>query len=75
MRSLSAWRLFLPVAHAEKAAEADESDDRMNVERTVLTDAMWARVAPVLPGQMTNPWRTAADNRLFLEAVFWCLLW
>ena len=41
----------------------------MNADRTVLSDAMWARVAPMLPGKATDPGVTAADNRLFLEAV------
>ena len=43
----------------------------MNADRTVLTDAMWARVEPMLPGKATDPGVTAADNRQFLEAVLW----
>ena len=43
----------------------------MNPDRTVLTDAMWARVEPILPGKATDPGVTAADNRQFLEAVLW----
>ena len=43
----------------------------MNADRTVLTDAMWARVEHMLPGKATDPGGTAADNRLFLEAVLW----
>ena len=43
----------------------------MNPDRTVLTDAMWARVEPMLPGKATDPGVTAADNRQFLEAVLW----
>ncbi len=43
----------------------------MNSDRTVLTDEMWARVAPLCPGQVTDPGRTAVDNRLFLEGVLW----
>ena len=27
----------------------------MNPNRTVLTDAMWARVEPILPGKATDP--------------------
>ena len=27
----------------------------MNEDRTVLTDAMWARIEPVLPGRATGP--------------------
>ncbi len=43
----------------------------MNTDRTVLTDEMYERVAPLCPGKAVDPGRTAVDNRLFLEAVFW----
>ena len=43
----------------------------MNADRTVLTDAMWARIEPMLPGKATDPGATAADNRRFVEAVLW----
>ena len=43
----------------------------MNADRTVLTDAMWARIEHMLPGKATDPGATAADNRRFLEAVLW----
>ncbi len=43
----------------------------MNADRTVLTDAMWARTGPMLPGRATDPGATAADNRRFVEAVLW----
>ena len=43
----------------------------MNADRTVLTDAMWARIEHMLPGKATDPGGTAADNRLFVEAVLW----
>ena len=39
--------------------------------RLVLSDAQWERVAPLLPGKAGDPGRSAADNRLFLEAVLW----
>lgn len=32
---------------------------------------MWARLAPHLPGKPSDPGRSAADNRLFMEAVLW----
>ena len=35
----------------------------MNPDRTVLTDAMWARIGHMLPGKVTDPGATAADNR------------
>ena len=37
----------------------------MNVDRTVLTDAMWARIRDMLPGKATDPGGTAADSHLF----------
>ena len=39
--------------------------------RRALSDAMWERVAPHLPGKPGDPGRSGADNRLFLEAVLW----
>ena len=41
------------------------------MDRTVLSDAQWARVAPLLPGKPGDPGRSGTDNRLFLEAVLW----
>lgn len=45
----------------------------MNKDRTLLTDAQWARLAPLLPGQAHTRGVTAADTRLFVEAVLWRL--
>lgn len=41
------------------------------MNRDVLNDAQWERLAPLLPGKPGDPGRTAADNRRFLEAVLW----
>ena len=41
----------------------------MNADRTVLTDAMWARTGNIPAGRKTDPGVTAADNRLFGGAV------
>ena len=41
------------------------------MNRLVLTDDHWERVAPLLPGKAGDPGRSGADNRLFLEAVLW----
>ena len=41
------------------------------MNRDVLSDAQWARIAPLLPGKPGDPGRSGADNRLFVEAVFW----
>src|SRR4051812_16516697 len=37
----------------------------------VLRDEQWERLAPLLPGKVGDPGQSAADNRLFLEAVLW----
>jgi putative transposase len=39
--------------------------------RTVLNDAQWERIAPLLPGKVGDPGRSGRDNRLFVEAVLW----
>jgi transposase len=41
------------------------------LDRSVLSDAQWERVAPLLPGKASDPGRSGADNRGFLEAVLW----
>ena len=41
------------------------------MDRTVLSDVQWERIAPVLPGKDGDPGRSGADNRLFVEAVLW----
>jgi transposase len=41
------------------------------MDRRVLSDERWARVAPLLPGKLGDPGRSGTDNRLFLEAVLW----
>ena len=43
----------------------------MNSERFVLSDAVWERIAPHLPGKASDCGVTASDNRLFVEAVLW----
>jgi transposase len=42
-------------------------------ERDRLNDDQWKRIAHMLPGKSTDPGRTAADNRLFVEGVLWVL--
>jgi transposase len=41
------------------------------LDRNVLSDAQWERVAPLLPGKVGDPGRSGEDNRRFLEAVLW----
>ena len=44
---------------------------RMNKDRSMLTDAQWERLSPLLPGQAQSPGTRARDTRLFVEAVLW----
>ncbi len=39
--------------------------------RTMLRDDQWERIKELLPGKASDCGVTAADNRLFLEAVLW----
>ena len=41
------------------------------LDRLVLRDDQWERISPLLPGKQGDPGRSAANNRLFLEAVLW----
>ena len=43
----------------------------MNTERFVLGDEVWEKISPHLPGKSTDCGVTAANNRLFLEAILW----
>lgn len=43
------------------------------VKRYELTDAQWQRIEALLPGKESDPGRTAADNRLFVNGVLWVL--
>lgn len=43
----------------------------MDQERFGVSDAVWAKIAPLLPGKASDRGVTAKDNRLFLEAVLW----
>ncbi|GGG35644.1 hypothetical protein GCM10011378_09870 [Hymenobacter glacieicola] len=45
--------------------------DLWAVRRYELKDADWARLAPLLPGKAGDAGRSAADNRLFVNAVLW----
>ena len=41
------------------------------MNRDVLNDDRWERIAPLLPGKPDDPGRSGEDNRLFVEAVLW----
>jgi len=41
------------------------------MNRDLLRDEQWERIAQILPGKASDRGRTAANNRLFVEAVLW----
>lgn len=45
----------------------------MGIKRYELSEAQWARIEPMLPGKVSDPGRTASDNRLFVNGVLWVL--
>src|SRR4028118_502705 len=49
------------------------TEGAMKRRRHELTDAQWAKVEHLLPGKKSDPGRTAADNRLFVDAVVFVL--
>lgn len=45
----------------------------MGIKRYELSHTQWARISALLPGKVSDPGRTAADNRLFVNGVLWVL--
>ena len=43
----------------------------MPKRRYEISDDNWERIRDLLPGKAGDPGRTAADNRLFINAVLW----
>ena len=43
----------------------------MDEDRFVISEELWEKIAPILPGKAGDPGVTGRNNRLFLEAVFW----
>jgi transposase len=41
------------------------------LDRLILRDEQWERLAPHVPGKVGDPGRSGADNRMFFEAVLW----
>lgn len=41
------------------------------MRRHEISDEHWQRIEPLLPGRAGDPGVTAADNRLFINGVFW----
>lgn len=39
--------------------------------RHEITDAQWKVMEPLLPGKPGDPGRSAGDNRLFINAIYW----
>jgi putative transposase len=42
-------------------------------KRYELNDVQWQRIAPLLPGKLSDPGRTGSDNRLFVNGCLWVL--
>ena len=45
----------------------------MGIKRYELSEKQWARIAPLIAGKASDPGRTGADNRLFVNAVLWVI--
>jgi transposase len=45
----------------------------MGVKRYELSEVQWAKIAPLLPGKVSDPGRTGSDNRLFVNGCLWVL--
>lgn len=41
------------------------------MDRLLLRDDQWQRIAPTLPKKRGDPEKTAKEHRLFIEAVLW----
>ena len=41
------------------------------MRRHEITDKEWHAIKDLLPNKVGDPWRTAEDNRLFINAVLW----
>jgi transposase len=44
---------------------------KFRMDRYVLTDAQWAKMEPHCRGKKSDPGRSGANNRRFVEAVLW----
>ncbi len=38
---------------------------------SILNDTQWNKIKDILPGKQSDPGRTGADNRRFVEAIMW----
>jgi transposase len=42
-------------------------------KRYELSETQWVQIRELLPGKLSDPGRTAVDNRNFVNAVLWVL--
>ena len=45
----------------------------MGIKRYELNEEQWSRIAPLLPGKVSNPGRSGQGNRLFVNGCLWAL--
>ena len=45
----------------------------MGIKRYELSQAQWAKIAPLLPGKVSDPGRSRQDNRSSVEGCLWVL--
>ena len=45
----------------------------MGIKRYELSEAQWARIASLLPGKASDPGRSGAGNRMFVNGCLWVL--
>lgn len=45
----------------------------MGTKRYELSEKQWTRIAPLIAGKASDPGRTGADNRLFVNGVLWVI--
>lgn len=50
-----------------------EKEGIMNKDRTLLTDAQWHRIEPLLPSQQGRQGRPRKEDRLVIEGILWGL--
>ncbi|SHJ83279.1 Putative transposase of IS4/5 family, partial [Hymenobacter daecheongensis DSM 21074] len=62
-----------PKASLEREDNYLSVNYKEKMHRHEITDRQWGLVAPLLPGKTTDCGVTAADNRLFFNAVVWLL--
>ena len=43
----------------------------MNEDRFAISDELWGKIGPLLPGKIGDPGKSGVNNRLFMEAVLW----